>query len=156
MVAPGGTGGGSGTGGGPSLSGGGSGLGGSGLGGNGAATLPGGSGGMAALGRLLPVVVGVTGVVTLMMAFLMFGKRRRDQEPTASDKVLGAAAAMGCGVVASSGLLGSPARVAAVDRPPPPRWRQRRSLHPPCRPRSPWRPGPATWTLTCPAGDARR
>ncbi len=110
MVAPGGSGGGSGTGG--ALSGGA--APGRRAGGNGTATLPGGSGLMAALARLLPVVVGVTGVVTLMMAFLLFGKRRRDQEPTASDEVLGAAAARGYGIVPGSGLIGSPARVAAV------------------------------------------
>jgi hypothetical protein len=55
--------------------------------------------------RVMPTVVVVTGLVAVMMAFLVFGKRRRDQEPTASDSVLGAAAARGSGLIAGSGLV---------------------------------------------------
>jgi hypothetical protein len=54
--------------------------------------------------RLLPTLVSTTGGATLMMAFLFFGKRRRDGAQTARDEVLAAAAARGSGVVANSGL----------------------------------------------------
>lgn len=78
-----------------------------------AASLPGlgGSSALATLMRVMPTVVVTTGGVTMAMAFLAFGKRRRDQEPTAPDAVLGAAAALGSGLVASSGLV--PAMSAA-------------------------------------------
>ncbi len=83
--------------------------GGAGTGGSDTATLPGGLGGggglLAVLARVMPTVVVTTGAVTLAMAFLAFGKRRRDQVPTASDAVLGAAAARGTGLVANSGLV---------------------------------------------------
>ena len=57
------------------------------------------------LARIMPTLIVTTGGVTMAMAFLVFGKRRHDQEPTASDAVLGAAAARGSGLVASSGLV---------------------------------------------------
>ena len=66
--------------------------------------LGGGGGLLAALARVMPTIVVTTGGVTMAMAFLAFGKRRRDEEPTASDAVLGAAAARGTGLVANSGL----------------------------------------------------
>ena len=115
MVVPGGATGGSGTAGGPGT-GAGTGTGGTGTGGTGGgATLPvamgGGSGTTASFGRILPTTVVVTTVVITMMAFLAFGKRRRDQEPTASDAVLGAAAACGTGLIASTRLV--PALAAA-------------------------------------------
>jgi len=53
----------------------------------------------------MPTVLVTTGGVTMVMAFLAFGKRRRDQEPTASDAALAAAAARGTGLVANSGLV---------------------------------------------------
>jgi hypothetical protein len=77
--------------------------------------------------RLLPTLVGTTGGVTLMMAFLFFGKRRRDGAQPAPDEVLAAAAARGSGVVASSTLT----QDGRVVVPPPfepdaglPRWRR--------------------------------
>jgi len=109
MVVPGGATGGSGTAGGPGT-GTGSGTGGTGTGGTGrGATLPvgmgGGSGTAATFMRIVPTTIVVTTVVVAMMAFLAFGKRRRDQEPTASDAVLGAAAACGSGLIASTRLV---------------------------------------------------
>jgi hypothetical protein len=75
----------------------------------GSASFPGGAGSgtslLAILIRVLPTLVVTTGGVTMAMAFLTFGKRRRDQEPTGPDTVLGAAAARGSGLVASSGLV---------------------------------------------------
>ena len=75
----------------------------------GSASLPGGADGgtslLAILTRIMPTLVVTTGGVTMAMAFLAFGKRRRDQEPTAPDTVLGAAAARGSGLVASAGLV---------------------------------------------------
>jgi hypothetical protein len=80
----------------------------SGSGGDPSASLPGASGGpaiVAMLARIMPTLVVTTGGVALAMAFLVFGKRRHDQEPTAPDAVLGAAAARGSGLFASSGLV---------------------------------------------------
>ncbi len=75
----------------------------------GSASLPGGAGGdtslVATLIRVLPALVVTTGGVAMARAFLVFGKRRRDQEPTGPDAVLGAAAARGSGLVASAGLV---------------------------------------------------
>jgi hypothetical protein len=48
---------------------------------------------------LVPVVVLVAGAVAMTMAFLLFGKRRRDGEPTDTDEVLAANAATGLGYV---------------------------------------------------------
>lgn len=84
-------------------------------------TPPGGSpldgGGPAAtLLRALPVTIATTGAVTMVMAFLVFGKRRRDGEPTAPDDVLSRAAATGAGLVPDGSLAGgaggAPAPVA--------------------------------------------
>ncbi|MCJ7709780.1 MAG: hypothetical protein MUQ32_03020, partial [Chloroflexi bacterium] len=83
-------------------------------GGGAEASLPGGSDGSslgATLARVMPTIVVTTGGVAMAMAFLTFGKRRRDQEPTAPDEVLGAAAASGSNLFASSGLV--PAMSAA-------------------------------------------
>jgi len=82
-------------------------------------TLPGGLGSTsfaATVARVLPSVVVTTGGVTMLMAFLAFGKRRRDGEPTAPDEVLGAAAARGLGMPGHSGLVpaASAAAVAAA------------------------------------------
>jgi hypothetical protein len=54
--------------------------------------------------RFVPMAVGTSGAVTMAMAFLMFGKRRRDEEPTAPDDVLSAAARTGATAVASAAL----------------------------------------------------
>ncbi len=106
-VAPGTRAGGSGSGG--SGSGGGPGSGSGGSADNGSAPLPGALGGgssiVAALIRVMPAVIVTTGGVAMVMAFFVFGKRRRDQAPTAPDAVLGAAAARGSGLVANSNLV---------------------------------------------------
>ena len=105
---PGGTGG---TGGGPAGGpGGGSTLGPGALGGSGAAgaSLSGGLGGSSAsaiVARLIPAMIVTTGGVAMAMAFLAFGKRRRDETPTAPDAVLAAAAASGMDVPAASRLV---------------------------------------------------
>jgi hypothetical protein len=51
----------------------------------------------------------------MLMAFMMFGKRRKDEEPTGTDDELGAAAALGFGMPGYSGLVpGAAAAPAAV------------------------------------------
>ena len=45
--------------------------------------------------QVLPTVVGTAGGVTMLMAFMFFGKKRRDGEPPAPDEVLHAKAARG-------------------------------------------------------------
>jgi hypothetical protein len=55
--------------------------------------------------RFFPQALGTTGAVTLAMAFLVFGKRRRDEEPTAPADVLAAAARSGGTAVASAALV---------------------------------------------------
>jgi hypothetical protein len=109
-------------------------------------TLPGGLGGppsvVEALARVLPTVVVTTGGVTMLMAFLAFGKRRRDEAPTAADETLERAAGRGMELPGHSGLVPAtasaaalaavPARVAAMVTPQPvgdvdahlPRWRR--------------------------------
>jgi hypothetical protein len=96
-----------------------------GTGGAGVAGAPGGTGGgtglpaslggssslMAAIAQALPTVVVTTGGVTMAMALLMFGKRRRDQEPTAPDDVLAASAARGMALAPDAGHAGAPALV---------------------------------------------
>lgn len=62
---------------------------------------------VALLAAVAPTAVVTTGGVAMMMAFMVFGKRRRDVEPTAPDDVLAAQAARGSGVVPSSGMVGS-------------------------------------------------
>jgi hypothetical protein len=77
--------------------------------------------------RLLPTLVGTTGGVAMTMAFLFFGKRRRDGEPPAADDVLAAAAARGTGVAAGSGLTHNGALVPPAMLDPDaelPRWRR--------------------------------
>ncbi|MDQ6793998.1 MAG: SH3 domain-containing protein [Chloroflexota bacterium] len=46
---------------------------------------------------LLPSIVGSAGAMTVVMAFMFFGKRRRDGDPPEPDEVLEAAAARGSG-----------------------------------------------------------
>jgi len=58
-----------------------------------------------ALVRALPTLTTTAGVVTMAMAFGLFGKRRRDGEPTAPDDVLHRAAATAPGPVATSALV---------------------------------------------------
>ena len=54
---------------------------------------------------LLPTLVGTTGAVAMAMAFAIFGKKRRDEEPPAPDEVLHANAARGTAVAASGELV---------------------------------------------------
>ncbi|HET9346425.1 MAG TPA: SH3 domain-containing protein [Candidatus Limnocylindrales bacterium] len=72
----------------------------------------------------LPTLVGTSGAVAMAMAFAIFGKKRRDEEPPAPDEVLQAAAARGATVTASGNLV-----VATVPAPidleaSMPRWRR--------------------------------
>ena len=53
---------------------------------------------------LVPIMVLVAGAVAMAMAFLVFGKRRRDGQPTDADEVLAANAAMGLGYVPAPAL----------------------------------------------------
>ncbi len=65
----------------------------------------------------MPVIVITVGGVAMLMAFLLFGKRRRDGEPTGSDDVLAASAALGMSVVpvnAAGPALPAPSPAAPV------------------------------------------
>jgi hypothetical protein len=78
---------------------------------------------------LLPTLVGTTGAVAMAMAFAIFGKRRRDQEPPAPDEVLHANAARGTAVAASGDLVRGVVRNIGVPGPldveaSMPRWRR--------------------------------
>lgn len=64
----------------------------------------------------MPTLVVTTGGVALMMAFLAFGRRRRDGAPTASDAVLAAAAASGMPGVAGADLVPPADGLAAASR----------------------------------------
>ena len=77
--------------------------------GNGGNTLP-----------TLAAALGSLGAVGVWMAFSLFGKRRRDEQPPAPDDVLRAAAASGVGLVAAASL------VPEIDDPERfmPRWRR--------------------------------
>jgi hypothetical protein len=54
---------------------------------------------------LLPTAVGTAGGVTMLMAFMFFGKKRRDGEPPAPDEVLQANAARGAALPAAAVLV---------------------------------------------------
>jgi hypothetical protein len=78
---------------------------------------------------LLPTLVGTTGAVAMAMAFAIFGKKRRDQEPPAPDEVLHANAARGTAVAASGELVRGVVRNIGVPGPVDveasmPRWRR--------------------------------
>ncbi len=108
--------------------------------GDGSGSLPGGLSGSSSLTatvlRTLPTVVVTTGGVTMLMAFMMFGKRRRDGEPNGSDDELAEAARRGYGMGGYSGLVpeaaAAPAALQAVIVSAPagetdqhlPRWRR--------------------------------
>lgn len=64
--------------------------------------------------RLTPTLVVTTGGVAMAMAFLAFGRRRRDESPTAPDSVLAAAAATGMPVAGASFAAPAPADAEAV------------------------------------------
>ena len=65
------------------------------------------------LGRLVPVIVLTSATTTLAMAFLLFGKRRRDEEPPAPEPDLAHAAARPYGFVTTGALALAPAGAAA-------------------------------------------
>jgi len=65
------------------------------------------------LARLAPTMVVTTGGVAMAMAFLAFGRRRRDESPTAPDAVLAAAAASGMATASRSNLV--PAAVLGAE-----------------------------------------
>ncbi len=67
----------------------------------------------AAMLRLMPTMVVTTGGVAMAMAFLAFGRRRRDESPTAPDAFLAAAAATGMPSAAAANLV--PAAVLVPD-----------------------------------------
>lgn len=73
--------------------------------------------------RVLSVLVTTSGGVAMAMAFMLFGKRRRDGEPTAPDEVLQAAAARSPGLAASAGLV-RPAPAVVDPDAHLPRWRR--------------------------------
>ena len=78
---------------------------------------------------LVPTLVGTTGAVAMAMAFAIFGKKRRDEEPPAPDEVLQANAARGSAVAASGelvrGVVANPGMPApSTSRPSMPRWRR--------------------------------
>jgi len=65
---------------------------------------------------LLPVIVVTAGGVTMLMAFVLFGKRRRDGGQDVPDEALAASAATGLGYVPSPGLR--PAMATATAQAP--------------------------------------
>lgn len=79
--------------------------------------------------RLLPTLVGTSGAVAMALAFAIFGKKRRDEDPPAPDEVLYAHAARGTGVAATAEFTHGVVAQGAI--PPPfdveasmPRWRR--------------------------------
>lgn len=74
------------------------------------------------------VATSTTGAVTVAMAFLFFGKRRRDETPPAPDEVLAASAARGTALPAPDRLVpavvGMPGLVAPDAEAHLPRWRR--------------------------------
>lgn len=67
----------------------------------------------AVLVRLMPTMIVTTGGVAMSMAFFAFGRRRRDEAPTAPDAVLAAAAARGMPNASASNLV--PAALLVAD-----------------------------------------
>lgn len=75
--------------------------------------------------RLLASFVGSAAGMTMLMAFLFFGKRRRDGTQPAPDEVLSAAAARGTGQAATATLVPDGAPPTIVDAEAAmPRWRR--------------------------------
>lgn len=77
-------------------------------------------GGIDPFAAVLPVLVTTFGGVAMVMAFGLFGMRRRDGGPTDSDDALAAAAATGIEAAASSSLVG----IAVDAELAMPRWRR--------------------------------
>lgn len=86
--------------------------------------------GRSPLMQVLPTVVGTAGGVTLLMAFMFFGKKRRDGEPPAPDEVLHAKAARGAdlpraGQLVPDGVSAGPGPRSPLDAELAlPRWRR--------------------------------
>jgi hypothetical protein len=72
--------------------------------------------------RILPTLVGTSGAVAMAMAFAIFGKKRRDEEPPAPDEVLKASAARGAGFGGVRAATAIPAPFDAEAAMP--RWRR--------------------------------
>jgi hypothetical protein len=77
----------------------------------------------------LPMLVGLSGAMTMAFAFAIFGKKRRDEQPPATDEVLQANAARGVGQLPdgniAAGLVRGPAAPPPVDSEAAmPRWRR--------------------------------
>ncbi len=101
--------------------------------------------------RAFPVMITTTGAVVAWAAFLMFGKRRRDGDPTAPDAVLAAHAASGM-LTASAGFIPPPSLQPQLpmgvdpNEAGMPRWRRPSLLE--ARRNDPLRNGSAAMSLT--------
>jgi hypothetical protein len=75
---------------------------------------------------LLPSIIFTMGTMAILMAFMFFGKRRRDGEPPEPDEVLSSKAARGAGQAATSTLVPKAPVVPGVpeDEIGLPRWRR--------------------------------
>jgi hypothetical protein len=75
---------------------------------------------------LLPSIVFTVGTMVILMAFMFFGKRRRDGEPPEPDEVLSARAARGTGQAATATLVPKAPIVPGIpeDEIGMPRWRR--------------------------------
>jgi hypothetical protein len=75
---------------------------------------------------LLPSIIFAMGTMAVLMAFMFFGKRRRDGEPPDPDEVLSAAAARGAGQAATATLVPTFPVIPGVreDEIGMPRWRR--------------------------------
>jgi hypothetical protein len=78
---------------------------------------------------MLASLVATSAAVTLAMAFIFFGKRRRDGDPPEPDAVLATAAGTGPGAVATASLISPPGQPAGIPVQPDaesamPRWRR--------------------------------
>jgi hypothetical protein len=77
----------------------------------------------------VPMLVGMTGAMTMAFAFAIFGKKRRDEQPPAPDEVLQASAARGLGDVPNGEIASGVVRGPVVPMPldaeaAMPRWRR--------------------------------
>jgi hypothetical protein len=73
--------------------------------------------------QVLPTLVSTTGGVAIAMAFMFFGKKRRDGDPPAPDEVLQASAARGAALPSTATLVPSGAGAPDVEMLMP-RWRR--------------------------------
>jgi hypothetical protein len=101
--------------------------------------------------RAMAVAIGTSGAAAVAMAFLFFGKRRRDEEQPAPDEVLEAAAASVQGVVSSTQLV-PPVAGQALDpgELAMPRWRRPSLLE--ARRKDPLRTASTTYSLSFATG----